>query len=136
MEGMRQQKRIVYRRGAAMVEMAIVLTLLMMLTLGAIKYGWLFLTMQRMTNAARHGARVAAALGASIPDAEAQMTGLLGNLTPLPGTSIVLDDANDVVIATVLVSGIDPKANLIQWEALPSPETLRARVTMAKEGAP
>ena len=47
------------RRGAAAVEMAIVLPLLLMLTLGAIRYGWLFLKAQQITNAARYGARIA-----------------------------------------------------------------------------
>ena len=47
------------RRGAAAVEMAIVLPLLLMLTLGAIRYGWLFLKAQQITNAARYSTRIA-----------------------------------------------------------------------------
>lgn len=46
-------------RGAAAVEMAIVLPLLLMLTLGAIRYGWLFLKAQQITNAARYATRIA-----------------------------------------------------------------------------
>ena len=42
-----------------MVEAAIVFPILLMLTLGAIEYGWLFLNAQQVTNAARQGARIA-----------------------------------------------------------------------------
>jgi len=80
MEAMSQTNKNQHRRGAAMVEMAIVLVLLLMLSLGVIEYGWLFLTMQRITNAARQGARVAAPLGATDTDGEAAMTTLLAGV--------------------------------------------------------
>ena len=45
------------QRGAAAVEFAIVLPLLLTLTLGAIDWGWYFYVDQLVTNAAREGAR-------------------------------------------------------------------------------
>ena len=129
MEGMRRQnERIAHCRGAAMVEMAIVLTLLMMLTLGAIEYGWLFLTMQRITNAARHGARTSAALGATDAEGRSEMVTLLAGVpTAVPTVST----AGDLVTATVSVT--TSAVRLVNWDMLPAPVTLRATVTMAKE---
>ena len=46
--------------GLATIEMAMVLPLLMLLTLGVIEYGWMFLKSQQITNAARQGARAGA----------------------------------------------------------------------------
>ena len=52
-------KRQLHRRdGLAVVEMAIVLPLLILLTFGMIEYGWLFLRSQEISNAARQGARI------------------------------------------------------------------------------
>jgi Flp pilus assembly protein TadG len=48
-----------FRRGTTMVEAAFVLPILLILTLGTIEYGWLFLQAQQITNAARQGARLA-----------------------------------------------------------------------------
>ena len=47
------------RRGAAIVEFAVVLPLLLLLLFGIIDFGWVFLVRQTLTNAAREGARVA-----------------------------------------------------------------------------
>lgn len=55
-------------RGAAAVEMAIVLPLLLMLTLGAIRYGWLFLKAQQITNAARYATRIAIRADATVDE--------------------------------------------------------------------
>jgi len=54
---MAEMKR--FRRGTTMVEAAFVLPILLILTLGTIEYGWLFLQAQQITNAARQGARLA-----------------------------------------------------------------------------
>jgi Flp pilus assembly protein TadG len=45
-------------RGAAAVEFALVLPLLLMIVLGTIDWGWYFFVSQIVTNAAREGARV------------------------------------------------------------------------------
>src|SRR5205814_7116285 len=47
------------RDAAALVEMAIAMPLLCMLTLGLIEYGWVFLRVSQINQAARHGVRVA-----------------------------------------------------------------------------
>ncbi len=47
------------RRGAAIVEFAVVLPLLLLLLFGIIEFGWLFMVRQTLVNAAREGCRVA-----------------------------------------------------------------------------
>jgi len=44
--------------GIALVETALVLPMLLLVSLGAIRYGHIFLRAQEVTNAARNGARV------------------------------------------------------------------------------
>jgi len=51
-------------RGAAAVEAALVLPILLLVTFGGIRYGWFFLKTQQITNAARCGARTAVVLNA------------------------------------------------------------------------
>jgi Flp pilus assembly protein TadG len=117
------------QRGTTIVEAAIVLTLLMLVTLGAIEYGWMFVNLQRFKNAARQGARVAAASGATDADGEQKITDLLGTL-PIP-PDVITDVATGTVTATVVVDS--STVSLVNWSLLPMPAQLKAVVTMAKE---
>ena len=56
------------RRGAAIVEFAVVLPLLLTLLFGIIDFGWVFLVRQTLTNAAREGARVAVLRTSTVDD--------------------------------------------------------------------
>jgi len=131
-----------YRRGAALVEMAIVMLLLLMLTMGAIKYGWLFLKAQEITNATRQGARLAALPNVSTTDVET----VIGNLMTTAGMGAsgysVTFTSGDLSSAgldadTITVRITVPRANidLIDIALLPAPANLGAEVTMAKEGS-
>lgn len=117
------------QRGTTVVEAALVLTLLMMVMLGTIEYGWMFINLQRITNAARQGARVAAASGATDTEGEQAITALLGALPIPPDVQTDLDAGT--VTATVLVDS--STVGLVNWDLLPMPNQLRAVVTMAKE---
>lgn len=139
MRAMIRHKRLAHRRGAALVEMAIVLVLLLMITLGAIEYGWLFLQMQRITNAARHGARVAAALGATDLEGTTAAQSLVGGINPAPTCDVTTDwDANLVTAEVSVPTGRGGGAgvSLINWNLLPAPNELRVVVTLAKETPP
>lgn len=46
------------RRGAVVVEVAVVMPLLLLIMIGTIEYGWYFFTAQTIKYAAREGARV------------------------------------------------------------------------------
>jgi len=120
------------QRGTATVEMAIVLTLLMMVTVGTIEYGWMFVNLQRITNAARQGARVQAVSGA--PDG-AGLNTINTLLDTMPDTPSVVSSINaageSIVTATVVV---DTSAiGLVNCSLIPMPAQLQAVVTMAKE---
>lgn len=54
-------------RGAAVVEFAVVLPLLLLILFGIIEYGWIFMVRQTLTSAAREGCRVAV-LQTATPD--------------------------------------------------------------------
>jgi len=67
-------------RGTTLVEAAIVFPFLLIFTLGIIHYGWLYWKTQEITNAARHGARMAVR-----PDAvEAEIRAAIDNLLDVP----------------------------------------------------
>ncbi|MHC4385498.1 MAG: TadE/TadG family type IV pilus assembly protein [Planctomycetota bacterium] len=56
---MDDQRKNKPRRGTMVVEAALILPLLLILTFGGIKYGWLFIKWQQINNVARHSVRQA-----------------------------------------------------------------------------
>lgn len=119
------------QRGTATVEMAIVLTLLMMVTVGTIEYGWMFVNLQRITNAARQGARVAAVSGATDADGRNTIDALLSGMPVSSRTVGPSASDPNAVTATVVV---DTSAiGLVNCSLIPMPAQLQAAVTMAKE---
>ena len=130
----------VRRRGAATVEMALVLPLLLALTFGLIEYGWLFLKAEEMGSAARAGARAASMPGATttavLASIASQMTeaGMGGSgysvtftpanvASPLPGETI-----------RVVIKVDYSKIALTGIPLVPVPPNLIASVSMVKEG--
>ena len=136
----RTKKQTRYR-GVATVEAAIVFPLLLLLTFGAIKYGWLFLKAQQITNAARHGARIAILPGVTVND---DVLPAIQSLMAAAGInsgdySVTISPADFPSAAagdTVTIQVTVPCANIdiMQVPLLPSFENLGASVTMAKEG--
>lgn len=119
------------RRGAMLAEAAVVFTLLLVVTLAAFQYGWLFYCAQRVTNAARQGARMEAVLNPQAGVAEATMKNMVIDLTPTGSVST----AGGLVTATLSVPAKgNPKVQMLNWNLLPVPDNLRAEVKMAKEG--
>ena len=133
-------------RGIATVEMALVLPLLLLVTMGAIRYGWLFLKAQQITNAARMGARTAvlpdatedgvrANILALMTSARMEASGYLVTFDPEDITSLDVNDpltvrvtvpvANVGLLQVPLFTAIEP--NNGNWK-------IGAEVTMAKEG--
>ena len=128
------------RRGTMAVEAALILPLLLLLTLGAIKYGFLFLKAQQITNAARHGARLAILPDSTTEDVETAIINMMaaanipvdsGNITidPVDITELAIGDAIEVrvVVPAAIV-------DIMNVPLFPSIENLGASVTMAKEG--
>jgi Flp pilus assembly protein TadG len=65
---------LVSERGAELVEFAIVLPLLLLVTMGIIDFGFMFQRYVVLTNAAMEGARVAVLPGYSTSDVQARVT--------------------------------------------------------------
>ena len=125
-------------RGTAVVEMALVLPLLLLLTMGAIEYGWLFLKAQQITNATRQGARLAIR-----PDStnEEVLTAIENLLVGAGMDSYAVNfEPPDIALLAVgenlEVSVTVASASVVMIDAgfLPVPENLGAAVTMTKEG--
>jgi Flp pilus assembly protein TadG len=123
------------RRGLALVEAALVLPLLLLLLLGLMEYGWIFLRTQQITHAARHGARIGATVDATNDDvinaidAWMQQIGIEDYTVDISPDVSGLDKGE---MLTVTVTGNDIRL----WEAslVPTPSSFTAHVTMAKEG--
>ena len=136
----RTKKQTRYR-GLAAVEVALVFPLLLLLTLGGIRYGWLFLKAQQITNAARHGARIAILPGVTVND---DVLPAIQSLMAAAGInsgdySVTISPADFPSAAagdTVTIQVTVPCANIdiMDVPLLPSFENLGASVTMAKEG--
>jgi Flp pilus assembly protein TadG len=128
------------RRGTTVVETVFVLPLLIILTFGGIKYGWLFMRHQQLTNAARQVARVAIRPGdrtASISSmfvnlmTSANITGAQVTANPTGGKAAIGGNVTVTVsIPDVSASNVD----LLKILYLPAPSTMTATVTMSKEG--
>lgn len=140
------------RRGAAVVEVAVILPILIILTFGAIKYGWLFYRLQQITNITRQAARYAIlpsisgidTNGDTVADGIPAVEGLISSLMDDAGLAGKYDTpeislasaAGDLVTVTINVPV--ENVDLIQFKGpllfIPTPEDLRASVTMSKEG--
>jgi Flp pilus assembly protein TadG len=126
------------RSGAAMVEMAIVLPVLLILTLGLMEYGWVFVKVSQINQAARHGVRTAVRPGSTeqnVQDAVSAMmlsdVGLQSNQYTLTYTSIEVAVGQPV---TVQINVDYSLLSLTGTGLLPVPDQLQGRGTMVKEG--
>lgn len=124
--------------GTTMVEAALVFPLLLLLTLGAIEYGWLFLKAQQTTHAAREGARIAIRAGLTDPDVVNNAIDYLMTAAGISGYTTTISELDVAAGEHVTVQITVPCGeNIVLIDApllLPVPENLGAAVTMAKEG--
>jgi len=122
------------------VEMAIVLPLLMILTLGLIEYGWLFLKEHEVTNVARQAARIAVLPYTSNDEVRAEIDPMMasagladsGYTVSFSPEDVSTPYPHDLVRVTITV----PYRNvtLLNSGLVPTPENLVGSVAMAKEG--
>ena len=127
------------RSGAALVELAIALPILLLLTLGLIEYGWVFLRVSQINQAARQGVRVAVRPDATEDSITSNVSSMmtqagLGN----SGYQLTHTDINVAVgqPVTVQISVDYGPLSLTGTSLVPLPTQLQGRATMAKEGPP
>ncbi len=75
MPGTKPGQRV--RRGAAVVELAIVSPLLFALLFGIVEFGWVFTAQHTMVNGAREGARVGVLQGSTLDEVDAAIRAFL-----------------------------------------------------------
>lgn len=137
---MKKRKPTTCRRGLETVEAALVLPILLLITFGAFKYGWLFLKTQQLANAARQVARVAVRPGNRSADITIQFNDLMTQAN-ISGATCEVDplDGVQTVGYPVSVHVFVPIANVDIIPLLPWPGTgvdgnLGTTITMSKEG--
>jgi Flp pilus assembly protein TadG len=135
-------------RGAAAVELALLMPLLILIIFGMIEMGWLVMKQSDITNAARAGARYAAmpsvtnvsdVTGGNSPAIQVLNS---NNLTPYAtvtvGGSGVTPPVGNLVTVTVTLqyrsSATKAGAELLHFLTFALPDQLHATVSMAKEG--
>jgi Flp pilus assembly protein TadG len=125
------------RSGAALVELAIALPILLLITLGLMEYGWVFLRVSQINQAARQGVRTAVR-----PDATVQ--NIIDNVASMmsqaglqnSGYTLSYTDLGVAVGQPVSVK-IDVNygpLSLTGGSFIPKPGQIQGRATMAKEG--
>ena len=147
------------RRGVAAVEAALVLPILLVVVFGAIRYGWFFLKLQEITNAARFGARTAIRYRSTYDDQlHSDVVAIISTLLGPDGARIIgeaetppvtfyvngvssddigLAGSQDKITVTIKVPAADVDImplGVFYKIVDPDPFILGASVTMSKEG--
>ena len=141
-----------HSRGTVAAELALVLPVILLVTFGAIRYGWFFHKAQQVTNAARYGARVAIRAGVSTATVENTIHALLDNADIAKSGSYSGDwdtdgykleigslqvDVTEPVTVTITVYKDDVDIlpiNFLFGYDIGKNRVIGASVTMAKEG--
>ena len=129
------------RRGVEALEVALVLPPVLLLLFGVLEFAWMFLLVDQVTDAARHGARIGATADATNADVqqavEAMMTnrgmGGLATVDILPEGDVGDLDSGTTLTVKVTVQYVDVGLG-VPLLAEFAPAELRASVSMAKEG--
>lgn len=128
------------RRAVVLVEFALVLPLLVLLTFGVMEYGWMFLKAQEINNVSRDAVRLAVLPDATNADVDsriaAMMTaaGLGGSGYTMTYSPANVANAAPETPVSVTISVPYDDIDLFGLPILPTPATLQFAVTMAKEG--
>ena len=116
-------------RGAAIVEMALVLPLLLALLMGVLVYGQYFMLAHNVQQAANDGAR-ASIVGLDAADRSAVANRAVArSLQAVGGThSVAVSETGEAI--TVVVTYTAPQGSLLRSSFVPSPDhVIRARAT-------
>ena len=138
------------RRGTTAVEAAMMLPLIMLKTFALIKYGWLYVKVQQINNAARHGARVAARADSNNGDVDTGIAALMASVWPVgagpppdgwysvtfaPPDPIDGLPTGTIVTVTITVPYRNSPLDIIPVPLLmPVPHSIAGTASMAREG--
>ena len=130
------------RRGSVLVETALVFPILLLLTLGLLEYGWMFIKVQQIGLAAREGVRVGAradgtsalcntAVDVAMTNGHMQSSGYTITRTP---DNLGSAAAGSTIKVKVQVNYSNIKLIPGLSTFLPKPSTLQGEFSMMKEG--
>jgi Flp pilus assembly protein TadG len=132
------------RRGLATVEMAIIITLLLLLTLGVIEVGWMILKSQQISSVTRIGARVGAVYHSDNSDVQNAILAAMANagLPPCSGCIQISDNIQSLTMGESFTVTVTYNYNgggagdplTLGMPLVPKPATLSSSVTMVREG--
>jgi Flp pilus assembly protein TadG len=145
-----RRSRLTNERGQALIETAVSLPIVLLITVGIFEFGRAYQTFQVVTNAAREGARVAILHNATTAEVESRVRGYLrsGQLANVNETTVAVNQAKSVVIGANTASAsqvtvgypfsfmvLNPVANLVvRGSTLGSaPFTMTASAEMRNE---
>ena len=127
------------RKGTTIVEAAIVLPLLLLLTFGAFKYGWLFFKHQQIINTARQVARVAIRPGDRTTDIMAEFNRQVArcniagaDYSPKDGANV--STGSDVIVRVWVSTANVDILDIKMFPSVMTPDELAAEIKMTKEG--
>jgi len=125
------------RRGAAVVEFAVVAPLFIMLVFGMIEYGRMVMVQQLIVNAAREGARIGVLDGATTSDVTSAVSGYLNNAS-ISGSTVTVSPSppSSAGYGAPVSVTVSIPFNQVSW--LPSPmylggKTLTTTTVMRRE---
>ena len=107
------------RAGAAAVEFAVVLPLLMLLVFGMIEFGRMVMVQQMVVSSAREGARHAILDGATIASTKARAGNYLANAGVSTAVVDVTPDPNSASTATPITVDVRVSFEDVSWMPVP-----------------
>jgi Flp pilus assembly protein TadG len=128
------------RRGTAVVEMAVVLPLLLILTLGTIEYGWMLLCLQEMTGVCEQAGRTAATPTATNAIVNTQIASLMAHWNLQSSGYTTTFSPSDVSTAatgnqvSVTISIPYNNIEITYFTLLPLPATISSSTVEIKQG--
>jgi Flp pilus assembly protein TadG len=132
-----------FRRGASIVEMALVSVLLFYLVFGIIEYGWMFLKAHQISLAAHDGARAGSLALGTTADVTSSVANRLNEagvasgqytLTVAPAPETLTRGQTFTVTLSVDYGQSSGGVAVVRIPLVPVPDRLTSRFTMAKEG--
>ena len=124
------------RRGAAVVEMAVVTPLLLTLLFGVIEFGWVFMVKETLTNATREACRIGVLQGSTDDDIRDRFTEAVSptGITVTEDILTIEQATHENPIVVVRVSVPYSQVSLVGSFLGIDPGTIGASCSMRKEG--
>ncbi|HUW32995.1 MAG TPA: TadE/TadG family type IV pilus assembly protein [Planctomycetota bacterium] len=87
------------RKGQALVEFALIVPILVMLVMGIVEFGRIFMTQQTVTNASREGARTGVLPNSTVTDVQNTVSAYMGSAGLTGGTTVQCTNVGPSVAA-------------------------------------